>query len=37
MHYLTASNTINFLVDKATPTGAPTYTAITTGGSSDCP
>ena len=32
MHYLTASNTINFLVDKATPTGAPTYTAITTGG-----
>ena len=32
MHYLTASNTINFLVDKAIPTGAPTYTAITTGG-----
>lgn len=32
MHYLTASNTINFSVDKATPTGAPTYTAITTGG-----
>ena len=32
MHYLTASNTINFLVGKATPTGAPTYTAITTGG-----
>ena len=32
MHYLTASNTINFLVDKATPTGAPTYAAITTGG-----
>ena len=32
MHYLTASNTINFLVDKATPTGAPAYTAITTGG-----
>lgn len=32
MHYLTASNTINFLVDKATPTGAPTYTAITTSG-----
>ena len=32
MHYLTASNTITFLVDKATPTGAPTYTAITTGG-----
>ena len=32
MHYLTASNTINFLVNKATPTGAPTYTAITTGG-----
>ena len=32
MHYLTASNTINFLVEKATPTGAPTYTAITTGG-----
>lgn len=31
MHYLTASNTINFLVDKATPTGAPAYTAITTG------
>ena len=31
MHYLTASNTITFLVDKATPTGAPTYTAITTG------
>ena len=29
MHYLTASNTINFLVDKATPTGAPTYAAIT--------
>ena len=32
MHYLTASNTIHFLVDKATPTGAPTYTAITTSG-----
>ena len=32
MHYLTASNTIHFLVDKATPTGAPTYAAITTGG-----
>ena len=32
MHYLTASNTITFLVNKATPTGAPTYTAITTGG-----
>ena len=32
MHYLTASNTINFLVDKATPTGAPAYTAITTSG-----
>ena len=32
MHYLTASNTINFLVDKATPTGAPAYAAITTGG-----
>ena len=32
MHYLTASNTITFLVEKATPTGAPTYTAITTGG-----
>ena len=32
MHYLTASNTINFLVEKATPTGAPTYAAITTGG-----
>jgi len=32
MHYLTASNTITFLVDKATPTGAPTYTAITTSG-----
>ena len=32
MHYLTASNTITFLVDKATPTGAPAYTAITTGG-----
>ena len=32
MHYLTASNTINFLVNKATPTGAPTYAAITTGG-----
>lgn len=32
MHYLTASNTITFLVDKATPTGAPTYAAITTGG-----
>ena len=32
MHYLTASDTITFLVDKATPTGAPTYTAITTGG-----
>ena len=32
MHYLTASNTITFLVDKATPTGAPAYAAITTGG-----
>ena len=32
MHYLTASNTITFSVDKATPTGAPTYAAITTGG-----
>ena len=32
MHYLTASNTITFLVDKATPTGAPTYAAITAGG-----
>ena len=32
MHYLTASNTIHFSVDKATPTGAPTYTAITAGG-----
>ena len=32
MHYLTASNTITFSVDKATPTGSPTYTAITTGG-----
>ena len=32
MHYLTASNTITFLVDKATPTGAPKYTAITTSG-----
>ena len=32
MHYLTASDTIHFLVDKATPTGAPTYTAITAGG-----
>ena len=32
MHYLTASNTITFLVEKATPTGAPAYTAITTGG-----
>ena len=32
MHYLTASNTINFLVDKATPTGAPKYTAITASG-----
>ena len=32
MHYLTASNTITFLVGKATPTGAPTYAAITTGG-----
>ena len=32
MHYLTASNTITFLVDKATPTGAPIYAAITTGG-----
>ena len=32
MHYLTASNTITFLVEKATPTGAPTYAAITTGG-----
>ena len=32
MHYLTASNTITFLVYKATPTGAPTYTAITTSG-----
>ena len=29
MHYLTASNTITFLVDKATPTGDPTYTRIT--------
>ena len=29
MHYLTASNTINFLVDKATPTGDPIYTRIT--------
>ena len=32
MQYLTASNTIHFSVDKATPTGAPTYTAITAGG-----
>ena len=32
MHYLTASNTITFLVDKATPTGAPAYAAITTSG-----
>ena len=32
MHYLTASNTITFLVDKATPTGAPKYTAITASG-----
>ena len=32
MHYLTASNTIHFSVDKATPTGAPAYAAITTGG-----
>lgn len=32
MHYLTASNTITFLVDKATHTGAPAYTAITTSG-----
>ena len=32
MQYLTASNTISFSVDKATPTGAPTYTAITAGG-----
>ena len=32
MHYLTASNTITFSVDKATPTGAPTYTGITAGG-----
>ena len=32
MHYLTASNTIHFLVDKATPTGAPKYTEITTSG-----
>ena len=32
MQYLTASSTISFSVDKATPTGAPTYTAITTGG-----
>ena len=32
MHYLSASNTIHFSVDKATPTGAPTYTAITAGG-----
>ena len=32
MHYLTASNTITFLVEKATPTGAPAYAAITTGG-----
>ena len=32
MHYLTASNTITFSVDKATPTGAPAYTAITAGG-----
>ena len=32
LHYLTASNTITFSVDKATPTGAPTYAAITTGG-----
>ena len=32
MHYLTASNTITFLVDKATPTGAPKYTAINASG-----
>ena len=32
MHYLTASNTIHFSVDKATPTGAPAYTAITASG-----
>ena len=32
LHYLTASNAITFSVDKATPTGAPTYAAITTGG-----
>ena len=32
MQYLTASNTISFSVDKATPTGAPTYTAITASG-----
>mgnify|MGYP004502565733 CR=1 FL=1 len=32
VHYLSASNTIHFSVDKATPTGAPTYTAITAGG-----
>lgn len=29
MHYLTASNTITFLVNKATPTGDPIYTKIT--------
>ncbi len=32
MHYLTASNTITFLVDKATPTGAPAYTKVTSSG-----
>ena len=32
MHYLTASNTITFSVDKATPTGTPSYTAITESG-----
>ena len=32
MHYLTASSTIHFSVDKATPTGEPKYTAITTSG-----
>ena len=32
MNYLTASNTIHFSVDKATPTGTPKYTAITTSG-----
>ena len=32
MQYLTASNTIRFSVDKATPTGEPKYTAITSGG-----